>query len=381
MNQRSFVRIFALFTLVLLLTVGAVSAQSETVDQTFFMTFVPNVQFSPVYVALEKGYFADAGINLTIEHGDEPVGVDLIAAGQRQFGLVSGEQVLAARAQGRPVVMVYQWFQQYPVGIAYPVDSDIHSVADLAGRNVGIPGRFGASYTGLTALLGANDLTESDIDLEEIGFNAAEVMCVGGVEAAVVYVNNEPLQINNRAAAGDCGDITGVDVFTVAESANMVSNGLITNEDTIANDPDLVQGMVDAFDQGLREAINNPAEAYLLSIPYVEGLPISGDLQAALTSASEEQQAFLEENPETDRETIARQRADLLASLREQFDADALLQFEVLLTSVDLWDADQLGYSDQSAWEATQETLMTMGYITEEQDVSAAFTNDFLPAE
>ena len=382
MNRSHIGRLLSRLTMfALLIAGGAASAQDEMSDQTFFMTFIPNIQFSPVYVALEKGYFTDAGINLTIEHGDEPVGVDLIAAGQRQFGIISGEQVLAARANGRPVVMVYEWFQQYPVGIAYPVDSGIEAVTDLAGRNVGIPGRFGASYTGLIGLLAANDMTESDIDLEEIGFNAAEVVCVGGVEAAVVYLNNEPLQINNRAAAGDCGDITGVDVFTIAPVADMVSNGIVTNEETVANDPDLVSAMVAAFDAGVRDSINNPAEAYLLSVAYVENLPMTDDLEAALTAAAEEQAAFLEENPDADRETIATRRADLFASLSEQFDADTLLQFEVLLTTIDLWEADQLGYSDTADWETTQNTLITMGYLSEEQDVTVAFTNDFLPSE
>jgi NitT/TauT family transport system substrate-binding protein len=382
MHIERFRQLLSLFAIVLLLlAVGTVSAQDETTDQTFFMTFIPNIQFAPVYVALENGYFADAGINLTTEYGDEPVGVDLIAAGQRQFGLASGEQILAARANGRPVVMVYEWFQQFPIGVAYPLDSGIQTVNDLTGRNVGIPGRFGASYTGLIALLAANGMTESDIELEEIGFNAPEVICVGGVEAAVVYTNNEPLQINNRAAAGDCGDISGVEVFSVADAANMVSNGIVTNEDTVANDPDLVRAMVGAFDNGLRDTINNPAQAYLLSVPYVENLPMTEEFEAALIAAAEEQAEFLEDNPDADREMIAARRAELLTSLRDQFDDETLLQFEVLLTTIELWEAEQLGYSDLADWETTQETLMTMGYITEPQDVSAAYTNEFLPVE
>lgn len=385
MIRSQFARFLGIVALMVLVTLRVsaqpLSAQETTVDQTLFMTFVPNIQFAPVYVALEKGYFADNGIQLTVEHADEPIGVDLIAAGQRQFGLISGEQVLAARAQGRPVVMVYQWFQQYPVGIVYPADSGITSVEDLRGRNVGIPGRFGASYTGLIALLAANDMTESDIDLEEIGYNAPEVVCVGGVEASVVYVNNEPLQINHRAAAGDCGDITSVDVLSVAEVANMVSNGLVTNEATIADNPDLVRHMVSAFDQGLRDAINNPAEAYLLSLPHVETLAITDALRDALTAAADEQTAFLAENPDADRETIAQRRADLLASLQEGFDPDLLLQFEVLLKTIELWDADEPGLGDAELWEATQNTLITMGYLTDAQDVALAYTNDFLPAE
>ena len=289
--------------------------------------------------------------------------------------------MLAARANGRPVVSVYEWFQQYPVGIAYPVESGIETVSDLAGRPVGIPGRFGASYTGLIALLAANDMTENDIQLQEIGFNAPEVMCVGAVEATVVYITNEPLQINNRAAAGDCGDITAVDVFPLSDAANMVSNTIVTNEETIASDPDLVRAMVAAFDAGLRDTINNPAEAYLLSAEYIETLPLSDEMEGVLRSSAEGQAAFLEENADSERAAIAEYRAELMSSLQESFDADTLLQFQILLESIELWDADRLGFSESQEWETTQSTLIAMGYVSDEQDVSAAYTNAFLPEE
>ena len=90
-----FVRFLMVFAFAALLVVGGVSAQDQQ-DLTFFLTFVPNVQFSPLYVAIDNGYFSEVGLNLTIEHGDEPLGVDLIASGQRQFGMISGEQVIAA---------------------------------------------------------------------------------------------------------------------------------------------------------------------------------------------------------------------------------------------------------------------------------------------
>jgi NitT/TauT family transport system substrate-binding protein len=361
-------------------SVSGLSAQDETLasaDQTFFMTFVPNVQFAPVYVGLEKGYFADNGINLTIQHGDEPVGLDLIAANQLQFGLISAEEVIKARANGRLVVSIYEWFQQYPVGIAVPAGQGIESVKDLAGKKVGIPGRFGASYNGLIALLSANGMVESDLLLEPIGFNAPDVFCVGGVEAAVVYINNEPLQIENRINAGECNDYTGLTVFPVSLAADMVSNSLVTNEETIANNPDLVQAMVSAFDTSLRDSINNPAEAYLLSAPYVENL-VTDDLQAVLETAAAAQEEFLADDPS--REAIAESRAQLLETLSGQFDAAALVQFRVLLNTIDLWDADQLGFSALFSWEVTQEILKTMEFVTTPIDLTLAFTNDFLPA-
>jgi NitT/TauT family transport system substrate-binding protein len=367
--------------LLIVAVLPGVHAQETTpapVDQTMFLSFVPNIQFSPVYVGIEKGYFADGGINLAVQNGDEPVGVDLIASNQLQFGLVSAEEIIKARSNGRPIVSVYEWFQQYPIGIVVPEDKGIESINDLAGKKVGIPGRFGASYNGLTAILASNGMTESDIQLEPIGFNAPDVFCVGGVEAAVVYINNEPLQIQDRIKAGDCSGYTGVKVFPVSSAADMVSNTVATNEDTIANNPDLVQAMVSAFDLALRDSINNPAEAYLLSLKYVEDLPQADDFKAALQAASEVQIAFLADDPS--REAIAESRTKLLDDLSAQFDSATLVQFHVLLNTIDLWDGDQLGFSAQYSWELTQEILKTMGFVTAPIDVTKAFTNDFLPA-
>jgi NitT/TauT family transport system substrate-binding protein len=367
-----------LIILIPLFAMGVHAQENAPVDVTLFMTFVPNIQFAPVYVALEKGYFAENGVNLTLEYGDEPVGVDLIAANERQFGIVSGEEVIKARANGRPVVFVYQWFQDYPVGIVAPVESGITSVTDLAGRTVGIPGRFGASYNGLTALLTAFDMTESDIQLQEIGFNAPEVVCVGGVDAAVVYINNEPLQILERVQQGDCGDVTDVTVIPVSPAADLVSNGIVTNEETIANNPELVQAIVSAFDRALRDAIDNPAEAYLLSENSIENLPLDNTLRAALVQAAADQVDFLAREP--DRAAIAESRAALLERLSAQFDSETLLQFHVLLNTIDLWDADVLGVTELPSWEVTQETLTTIGFVAEPIDLEAAFTNQFVSA-
>jgi NitT/TauT family transport system substrate-binding protein len=366
-----------IITASVLLLASSVQAQ-DTVKLTLFMTFVPNIQFAPVYVALEKYYFQDAGFDVEVEYGDETLGVDLVAANQRQFAVVSGEEVIKARANARPVVYIYEWYQKYPVGIVVAEGSGIESVKDLKGRKVGVPGRFGASYNGLTALLTANGLTESDIDLQEIGFNAPDVFCVGGVEAAVVYINNEPLQIQQRADAGNCGDVKTVKVFPVYEAADMVSNGMITNQQTIAENPDMVQKMVQAFDNGLRDTINNPAEAYMISTQYVENLPFGDTFKSALEDASNQQLGLLVDQPA--RDAVTESRAELLQELEEQFDADTLVQFRVLLNTIELWDADQLGYSDAASWDVTEKVLMDMKFIPAAIDLSKAFSDDFLPA-
>ena len=349
----------------------------ERADLSFFLTFVPNIQFAPVYAAIANGHAADAGFNFVIEHGDEPVGADLIANNSIQFGVLSGEQVIMARAGGRPLVYVYEWFQRYPVGIVVPDTTNAETVEELRDRKIGIPGRFGASYSGLTALLAAHDMSEADIQLEPIGFAAADVVCIGGVEASVVYINNEPLQIQQRARAGDCGAITDVTVIPVADYADMVSNGLVTNEETVEENPDLVRTVVAAYDHGLRDVINNPAGAYLLSLDYVENLPIDDDFRSALETASAEQIEFLAGGPT--REEIAQSRSTLVDALSRQFADDLLIQFRVLLATIELWDVERLGYTDDQSWQVTLEILDMMDMLSGEVDLDGAYTNDFLP--
>ncbi|MFW5691341.1 MAG: ABC transporter substrate-binding protein [Chloroflexota bacterium] len=371
-----------LFVASLLLLALPVVAQDETSEDleeiNMFLTFVPNVQFAPVY--LMEPYLNELGYTMTIQHGDEPVGVDLIANGSADAGMISGEQVLLSRAGGRPVVFVYEWFQEYPVGVVIPETTGTTTIEGLEGKRVGLPGRFGASYSGLTALLNANGLTEDDVTLEAIGFAAPDVVCSGStVDAATVYINNEPLQIQTRILAGECGDITSFAVVPVSAYVDMVSNGIVTSEAMIENEPEKVQALVAAFDAALREVINNPARAYLASLDYVENLPITDDFRAALEAAAEAQDAFLATAPE--REAIEQSRFDLQEAITEQFGPELVIQLRVMLYTIRFWDAERLGFTDPESWLATRDVLDSMDALVSplaDEALEAAYTNAFL---
>ncbi|MDX1600746.1 MAG: ABC transporter substrate-binding protein, partial [Anaerolineales bacterium] len=189
------------------------------------MGFIPNVQFAPFYVAAERGYFAEAGIEIEFDYSQETDGVSLVGAGELPFALASGEQVLLARGQGLPVKYVMAWWQEFPIGIAVPKEANVESLQDLEGMDIGIPGLFGASFIGYQALTEQAELPTGEEDLQSIGFNQVEALATGQVEAAVVYANNEPIQLEAQGVPGRG--------FHVSDCVERASNGLITNEQTV----------------------------------------------------------------------------------------------------------------------------------------------------
>ncbi len=288
------------------------------------MGYIPNVQYAPFYVAVEKGYFRMSGLDVTFDYSSETDGVALVGVNELQFTLASGEQVLLARAQGIPVVYVLGWWQDYPVAVASLQGGGIFKPEDLRGKKIGLPGLFGASYVGLRALLDAGGLSEEDVTLDSIGYTQVEAMLAGKDEAVVVYANNEPIQLEKRGYP--------VDVIRVADYVSLASNGLLTNETTIENNPDLIRRMNQAVMKGITFTLEHPDEAFVICKKYVEGL-------------SQDEKG---------------------------------IQKAVLEASIEFWKTDQLGYSNPVAWENMHEVLLDMGMLNQPLDYSKAYDNSFI---
>ena len=289
------------------------------------MGYIPNIQYAPFYVAVEKGYFNEAGIEIEFDYKFETDGVVLVGAGELPFAVVSGEQVLLARAQGLPVTYVAAWYQQFPVSLIAKSEAGVIVPQDLKGKKIGLPGLFGANYIGLRALLNAGKLTEADVTLDAIGFNQVELMAAGEQDIIVGYAANEPLQLRAQGIA--------VTELRVADYAQLAANGLLASEKVIAENPELVRAFVGAFLKGLTDTIANPNEAFELSKSHIPNFS----------------------------------------------ELDAAVQKQVLETSIEQWRTERLGYSDSQAWENMQDILIDMDLITEKQDLNKAFTNEFIP--
>lgn len=325
-------RIIALLLLTSMLLVGCQAAdadpQEDLIPVTLPVGYIPNVQFAPMYVAIEKGFYAAHGLDVSMDYNMETDSVALIGAGELDFAIVSGEQVLLGRAQGLPVVYVMAWYQEFPVGVAALAESGISEPADLAGKKVGIPGLYGASYIGLRALLQANGLQESDLTLDSIGYTQTEALLDGLEDAVVIYVSNEPIKL--RAEGYD------VNVMRVSDSLQLVANGLVTSEEMIAQHPDRVRAMAAATLEGVAYITDHPDEAFEICKKYVDNLE-------SLTP--QEQQ----------------------------------VQKEVLQTSIPMFAIQKKGITDVQAWQNMQQVLLDMGLLLEPLPLDEAFTNEFLP--
>jgi len=309
-------------SILLLVVLIACSRPAETIRLP--MGYIANVQFAPWYVAVERGYFAAEGMELAFDYSWETDGVRLVGAGELPFAIASGDQVIMARSQGIPVVTVASWWQRFPVAVVALEEIGIRTPADLKGRRVGIPETFGASYIGWRALLSAAGLKETDASLEVIGYTQVASLMEGRVDAAVVYANNEPVQLTRLGYR--------VVLIPVADYAPLVSNGLITNERMIRERPEEVRRFVRAFLRGLQDALNDPNAAFEVCRKYVEGL-----------------------------------------------DQNEAVQRAVLEATLPYWRGEPLGWSDPAAWQATAQAMREAGLLSGPVDVEKAFTNEFLP--
>jgi NitT/TauT family transport system substrate-binding protein len=223
------------------------------------------------------------------------------------------------------VVYVGAWYQQYPVSVVAKSELEVLIPQDLKGKKIGLPGLFGANYVGLRALLSEARMSESDVTLDSIGFNQVDLFVAGEQDVIVGYTANEPIQLRARGIP--------ITEIRVSDYVQLASNGILTSEKMIAENPAMVRAFVGAFLKGLADTIANPDEAFELSETYIPNF------------------------------------ADL----------DADLQKQILATSIEQWETERLGYSDPQAWENMQAVLLEAGLIPGTIDLNKAFTNEFVP--
>jgi NitT/TauT family transport system substrate-binding protein len=284
---------------------------SELRQVTLLLGFRPDVQFAPFYVAQRDGFYADAGLEVTIEHQQAPDVQRLVADGQAEFGVADATDVMIARTQQIPIKYVSTLYQSFPVALIGDSSVVPTEPSGLDGMTIGTPGRFGSSWHALLALLDAGGLTEEDVTIREYPqFNQVDGLSNGDVELITGFRNNEPLRLEARGIE--------IGLLTVDDVVPLPGPGVIVADELLADEPDLVRSFIDA---------TAAAQAAVIADP---------DLGFAAAEASV---PTIAEDPE-----VAR---------------------AVLDATVELWEGDGFanGAIDQETWAAGYVTMVNLGLI------------------
>lgn len=276
MNRRTTLALTATAVLALAACGSQAPEPSAPADDALVLglTYTPDVQFAPFYVAQANGYYEEAGVEVTLRHhGASESLFGALEAGEEDLVVAGGDEMLQAFSAGVPVVNVATVYEQYPVVLIVPADSPITSAADLAGHTVGIPGPFGETYFGLLALLSGAGLTTEDVAVEHIGYTQQAALGAGHVDAVMGFANNDAVQFAQA----------GIDVRTIAlEDVPLVGIGVGAHADLA--DDDVTAAVVAATMRGVRDVVADPEGAVETAAEHIPGLADPAAREAALAT-------------------------------------------------------------------------------------------------
>ena len=230
------------------------SGPKETV--TFTLNWVPYGEHAPFYYGLQKGYYADEGIDLKIEPGSgSGTTIKSVAQGQTMFGWADTPPLLSGIASGMAVKSVGVFLQKGPASIEFLSDQNIKSIKDLKGKRIGgTPGD--AMYATFPALLAANDMQPSDVTVVNMdAANKIAQLAAGQVDAIMGFFHDQGPTIEGRTGKK-------VKYLLFADSGlNMLGTGIVVSDETMSGKKDLVGKFVRATQKSWAEAAKNPEDA------------------------------------------------------------------------------------------------------------------------
>ena len=311
-------------------TTPDVSPAAEPVALTVGLGFIPSVQFAPFYLADQAGYYREAGLEVEFQNKIDPDLITLVGQGSVDIGLADGTSVIPAVSQGIPIRYVAAIYGRFPSIVFAKASSGIDAPADLAGKRLGIPGRYGSSWIMLQALLESAGLTPEDLEIVEYpDFGQGAAVIAGAVDASTGFVNNEPVQL----------ELTGepASILRVDEVVPLPGNGLIAGISTLETKPDAIAAFIDVTLRAMEE---------------IEADPQVG-LDAAFTAVPE------------------------LAAAKE-------VQLAILEATIQTWrgptqEAQGLGATDPADWEASIAYLAELGLVANPVTVDQVLATDLLP--
>lgn len=328
-------RIFLLSLSILLLTScggaspGGQGGQEGPEKVTLTLDWYPNADHAGVYVAEERGYFEDAGLDVEIRQPSDPAAVlQLVAAGRSEFGISYENEMTNAAARDIPVLSIMAIMQEPLNSVISLEESGIDSPEELAGKKVGYAGTtFGTAV--IDTVLREAGKDPSSVEKVNVGYDLRPALTSGRVDAVVdAYWNIEAVEL---AQEGFETNVIRLNEVGVPNYNELV---FATGKSYARANPDVVRRFVGALVRGHEYALENP--------------------QAA-------RDALLEANEELDPETVE----------------------ETLKLTVPIFEdeGEPVGYQDPEEWRAYVQWSVENDVLPRPVDVDEVMTNEYLPED
>ena len=292
-------RIFAMILICCLLLTGACLADEPLRELDVVLDWYPNALHAFMYVAIEKGYYAEEGLQVNIRFpSNANDAISLVAAGRADVGLYYQQDVIQARAnQGVPVKSIGAVVQG-PLNIVLSLaEKDITSPSDLVGKTIGYAGTE-LSEALIRSIMEAAGADYSDVTMIDVGFDLMSSMTTGNVDATIgCLVNHEVPQMEEEGFSVNWFDLDDYGVPTYYEGV------FLANDKMIENEPEVLAAFLRASARGFADMKANPEEALaiLLANQSAENFPLSEtverkSMQVLLPLMETEDAAFLSQS-------------------------------------------------------------------------------------
>jgi NitT/TauT family transport system substrate-binding protein len=293
---------------------------------TLRLDWKPGAQHSPFYLAKEKGYFTQQGIDLDIISGSGSAdSVKNLGTGSVDLALVDALVLVQGLAQQVPMKAVAGYYQYSPISIISPEAKALKTPKDLEGKKIGTK-KSSATYQGLMVFLEANKMKQDQIKLVDIGFGVQPLL-VNQVDAIMGFTMNEAVEAK---ANGMPVNEMMIKDFGVSSYGLTIA----ASDKFISDKGKLLKGFLKATLQGMKDAKSDPNAAVGSLIKSVPEL-------------------------KTDHELT------------------------VLSKTVPVWESEDtksngLGWMSESAWQKTVDTATKLKLVEKAPDVKSIFTDDYL---